>query len=123
MQYLDASWSWLPSRCSILHLALCIYVCVCVCVVCVCVFFKQKTAYEIEYGLGGLGDVYKRQVRRWWPACCAVGAAAIIWWSTTRAAVTTCCATNACLLYTSDAADERSSVDLGGRRIITKQKL
>ena len=23
-----------------------------------------------------------------------------------------------CLLYTSDAADERSSVDLGGRRII-----
>ena len=28
---------------------------------------------------------------------------------------------NTCLLYTSDAADERSSVDLGGRRII-KQK-
>ena len=25
-----------------------------------------------------------------------------------------------CLLYTSDAADERSSVDLGGRRIINK---
>ena len=29
-----------------------------------------------------------------------------------------CC----CLLYTSDAADERSSVDLGGRRIIKKKK-
>ena len=29
---------------------------------------------------------------------------------------------NACLLYTSDAADERSSVDLGGRRIIKKKK-
>ena len=29
---------------------------------------------------------------------------------------------NACLLYTSDAADERSSVDLGGRRIIKKTK-
>ena len=28
----------------------------------------------------------------------------------------------ACLLYTSDAADERSSVDLGGRRIINKKK-
>ena len=28
---------------------------------------------------------------------------------------------NACLLYTSDAADERSSVDLGGRRIIKKK--
>ena len=26
-----------------------------------------------------------------------------------------------CLLYTSDAADERSSVDLGGRRIIKKK--
>ena len=29
---------------------------------------------------------------------------------------------HACLLYTSDAADERSSVDLGGRRIIKKKK-
>ena len=29
--------------------------------------------------------------------------------------------TNGCLLYTSDAADERSSVDLGGRRIIKKK--
>ena len=28
----------------------------------------------------------------------------------------------ACLLYTSDAADERSSVDLGGPRIIKKKK-
>ena len=27
-----------------------------------------------------------------------------------------------CLLYTSDAADEEDSVDLGGRRIIKKQK-
>ena len=27
-----------------------------------------------------------------------------------------------CLLYTSDAADERSSVDLGGRRIIQKKQ-
>ena len=29
---------------------------------------------------------------------------------------------NICLLYTSDAADERSSVDLGGRRTIKKKK-
>src|SRR5664280_3763998 len=28
-----------------------------------------------------------------------------------------------CLLYTSDAADEEDSVDLGGRRIIKKQKI
>ena len=27
-----------------------------------------------------------------------------------------------CLLYTSDAADERSSGDLGGRRVIKKKK-
>ena len=30
-------------------------------------------------------------------------------------------APDTCLLYTSDAADERSSVDLGGRRIIKKK--
>ena len=29
---------------------------------------------------------------------------------------------SACLLYTSDAADERSRVDLGGRRSIKKKK-
>ncbi|CZS11785.1 hypothetical protein CDFC105_93895 [Clostridioides difficile] len=29
---------------------------------------------------------------------------------------------NICLLYTSDAADEEDSVDLGGRRIIEKKK-
>ena len=28
-----------------------------------------------------------------------------------------------CLLYTSDAADERSSADLGGRRIIKKNNI
>ena len=38
----------------------------------------------------------------------AVGDKAILWGN--------------CLLYTSDAADERSSVDLGGRRIIKKKK-
>ena len=32
------------------------------------------------------------------------------------------CMNDSCLLYTSDAADERSSVDLGGRRIIKKKK-
>src|SRR5674536_377503 len=32
----------------------------------------------------------------------------------------TCSNWNTCLLYTSDAADEEDSVDLGGRRIIKK---
>ncbi|GAB5795252.1 hypothetical protein JMUB7518_27960 [Staphylococcus aureus] len=31
--------------------------------------------------------------------------------------------TEACLLYTSDAADELDGVDLGGRRIIKKKTL
>ncbi|WDT36881.1 hypothetical protein PVA38_12050 [Streptococcus pneumoniae D39] len=30
---------------------------------------------------------------------------------------------NYCLLYTSDAADEARSVDLGGRRIIKKKNI
>ena len=33
------------------------------------------------------------------------------------------CDGQTCLLYTSDAADERSSVDLGGSRIIKKKKI
>ena len=32
------------------------------------------------------------------------------------------CRVYVCLLYTSDAADEEDSVDLGGRRIIKKRK-
>ena len=39
-------------------------------------------------------------------------------WSTFRVGLNI----TTCLLYTSDAADERSSVDLGGRRIIKKNK-
>ena len=33
-----------------------------------------------------------------------------------------CFQDSSCLLYTSDAADERSSVDLGGRRTVKKKK-
>ena len=39
-----------------------------------------------------------------------------------RAAQTPAELARPCLLYTSDAADERSSVDLGGRRILKKKK-
>ena len=69
----------------------------------------------------GLGDVYKRQAS---PVC-----------SPTRASIQTgkhparlhltiwheAAKSPPCLLYTSDAADERSSVDLGGRRILKKK--
>ena len=70
----------------------------------------------------GLGDVYKRQLLD----------RALLWLheqevvrlnkglSVFRPAMTI--HLSPCLLYTSDAADERSSVDLGGRRIIKKKK-
>ena len=70
----------------------------------------------------GLGDVYKRQEEA-------------LNWKLQHARGDACQVKNrvgddgedednpdACLLYTSDAADERSSVDLGGRRIIKKKK-
>ena len=70
----------------------------------------------------GLGDVYKRQGSStgwsWTPTVAS-------WSPTTRAAAPLGRPTSrasSCLLYTSDAADERSSVDLGGRRIIKKKK-
>ena len=69
----------------------------------------------------GLGDVYKRQaqqgrLRARLPGVredfCRLGAVAFDFLGAEI---------DACLLYTSDAADERSSVDLGGRRIIKKK--
>ena len=94
-----------------------------VCIIGVDIFF-----FQAEDGIRdlvrsrGLGDVYKRQV-------CESSRA--------RMSVLISTATQrhsrfmrllphdrrmSCLLYTSDAADERSSVDLGGRRIIKKKK-
>ena len=70
----------------------------------------------------GLGDVYKRQAfdgmfiddpfARFAKVTVLLSAAAVLVMSQDYI----------CLLYTSDAADERSSVDLGGRRIIKKKK-
>ena len=75
----------------------------------------------------GLGDVYKRQELAWsdWKGTAG-------WDRLGPAARTTGASSGpgpmsssprACLLYTSDAADERSSVDLGGRRFIKKKKI
>ena len=88
-----------------------------------CVFF-----FQAEDGIRdlvrsrGLGDVYKRQGYR--SQRLGRRAQRLIYgindWATGR---NDCAARpNDCLLYTSDAADERSSVDLGGRRIIKKKK-
>ena len=88
-----------------------------------CVFF-----FQAEDGIRdlvrsrGLGDVYKRQEWEYlttiflklhsYPECHQTHKRQ--WFHPYLILV--------CLLYTSDAADERSSVDLGGRRIIKKKK-
>ena len=69
----------------------------------------------------GLGDVYKRQDRRRSDRrqrlCRLLGRAT----GHVPPAQPPGATSGTCLLYTSDAADERSSVDLGGRRIIKKK--
>ena len=90
----------------------------------------------------GLGDVYKRQVFAGARRLLAAGAISGVRGITQSqqivavvfhpAALARACMSaddkveleshrSICLLYTSDAADERSSVDLGGRRIIKKK--
>ena len=70
----------------------------------------------------GLGDVYKRQTLTC-EAYRGVGTMTIATRPLTQITVEALHLLYAhCLLYTSDAADERSSVDLGGRRIIKKKK-
>ena len=90
---------------------------------CVCFFF-----FQAEDGIRdlvrsrGLGDVYKRQVF----SCCFPGSTVDRNFSSSKGLTTWEVVVEVmdepCLLYTSDAADERSSVDLGGRRIIKKKK-
>ena len=85
----------------------------------------------------GLGDVYKRQPRgdaqdpaRPGRGCCQAGSAVVQKEEDhgsgrregQRAQSQRVGRYHGCLLYTSDAADERSSVDLGGRRIIKQKK-
>ena len=85
-------------------------------------FFQAEDGIRDLVRSRGLGDVYKRQAdaTAGWdgrfegepqPSDVYVWTVEI---SDVRA--------EGCLLYTSDAADERSSVDLGGRRIIKKKK-
>ena len=101
-------------------------------------FFQAEDGIRDLVRSRGLGDVYKRQpcddtgcrpnrildsyafgVKLDVPAPAPLQPAALTWQSTVAVAG----ANRFCLLYTSDAADERSSVDLGGRRIIKKQKM
>mgnify|MGYP003380324194 CR=1 FL=1 len=85
-------------------------------------FFQAEDGIRDLVRSRGLGDVYKRQV---FDSVMRDPAGRLTATSLVRlptAAVSTSAATlYVCLLYTSDAADERSSVDLGGRRIIKKK--
>ena len=85
-------------------------------------FFQAEDGIRDLVRSRGLGDVYKRQVQDWpethWgPQNSTVLLSVKVKWRFSHELQP-----KACLLYTSDAADERSSVDLGGRRIIKKKK-
>ena len=85
--------------------------------------FKQKTAYEIEYGLVGsemcIRDSFDGGARHLVGVQAATGTQG----GGQVGGGNALALHQRCLLYTSDAADERSSVDLGGRRIIKKKKM
>ena len=88
----------------------------------VCFFFQAEDGIRDLVRSRGLGDVYKRQ----FDVCSGVGFAGGAGRAVQQVPVSPAAGArppvDPCLLYTSDAADERSSVDLGGRRIIKKKK-
>ena len=91
----------------------------------VVVFFQAEDGIRDLVRSRGLGDVYKRQEQ----GCGAQTPMARAENGSRRGSSAAHRGTGGarhrkitCLLYTSDAADERSSVDLGGRRIIKKKK-
>ena len=84
-------------------------------------FFQAEDGIRDLVRSRGLGDVYKRQAMdnrplKWEEFLERIGQT--IYLSATPGDYEQA---KGCLLYTSDAADERSSVDLGGRRIIKKK--
>ena len=90
-------------------------------------FFQAEDGIRDLVRSRGLGDVYKRQVERKNVSIVILdsqGVTEVMRWNLNDAwpAEWNGALLDACLLYTSDAADERSSVDLGGRRIIKKKK-
>ena len=98
----------------------------------VCFFFQAEDGIRDLVRSRGLGDVYKRQIvdriKKGLPVVVQGDGSSL--WTLTHAddfaiGLLGLLGNNralGCLLYTSDAADERSSVDLGGRRIIKKKK-
>ena len=95
-----------------------------VCVLCVCcvLFFQAEDGIRYLVRSRGLGDVYKRQVVPGFGGGPARSGDALVKRLRSALGRGERAVGDRCLLYTSDAADERSSVDLGGRRIIKKKK-
>ena len=93
-------------------------------IVYVCIFFFQaEDGIRYLVRSRGLGDVYKRQEEGSDVAqLIAELAGRAVPIAEPRSTLHRAWA-DICLLYTSDAADERSSVDLGGRRIIKKKNM
>ena len=69
----------------------------------------------------GLGDVYKRQMLIFVAGEPPAGATSVKALNVPKRGAVFSPLASTCLLYTSDAADERSRVDLGGRRILKKK--
>ena len=93
---------------------------------CFCFFFQAEDGIRDLVRSRGLGDVYKRQAftsMDGLPSLSFIGGALHLEWSDLVTLGSLPSLDTICLLYTSDAADERSSVDLGGRRIIKKKTI
>ena len=85
-------------------------------------FFQAEDGIRDLVRSRGLGDVYKRQIvlsLGFW-VCFEILLSISTFWLIEGYGINFL-RVQFCLLYTSDAADERSSVDLGGRRIIKKK--
>ena len=86
-------------------------------------FFQAEDGIRDLVRSRGLGDVYKRQIQisKYGHQTLNVERMRLIKFpSLLKKKRKSTLKPSSCLLYTSDAADERSSVDLGGRRIIKK---
>ena len=84
-------------------------------------FFQAEDGIRDLVRSRGLGDVYKRQRENFANMQNKYDLVLLLNYTKNFISNLEKCHINICLLYTSDAADERSSVDLGGRRIIKKK--
>ena len=102
---------------------LCVFVHVACCIMLRFFFFQAEDGIRDLVRSRGLGDVYKRQAHLRGEVHAVSARSFVIVPAGLQLCDDACGQLGTCLLYTSDAADERSSVDLGGRRIIKKKTM